>query len=99
MPLTITHGPRYVAGDKRHHIAQITISGNYPAGGEPVEASDFDLKNLDYLLTSGPNRNRCVYYDEENQKLQVFNDGTGVEHSGNITANTAPKIHVLAIGV
>ena len=99
MALSFNHGPRFVAGGKRFHFAEITFGTSYVAGGEAVGASDFGLKNLDYLFLGQSNRGRHVYWNQSTGKLQIFSS-TGAEHTGSLGGNQdAQKSFALAVGV
>ena len=99
MALGFDHGPRFVAGDKRMHFAEISFESNYTAGGEFVSASDFGLKHMEVLFLGQSNRGRHVYWNQTAGTLQVFNS-SGSEHVGALgTGANTQKCHAVAVGV
>ena len=97
MPLAIEHGARYVAGDKRHHLAVVKLSGTYAADGFDVEASDFGLAHLDSLIVGTGNRGRQIWWNESDSKLKLYG-ANGSEHADGTISGTSTA-HVIAIGV
>ena len=98
MALSFEHGPRFVAGDKRFHIAEVTFDSSYPTGGEQVTAADFGLKNLDYAFVTSPKASgHSFYYDQDTRKILGYtSSGTEISSGTSISTN---KVQVLAIGV
>ena len=87
--ITRTHVP----GDRYEVHAVFTPSTSYPAGGEPLNASDFGLRSIEWVVVNpgGLDGTRLFTWDKTNGKLRIFTAisteaGTGTDQSAKTCA-------------
>lgn len=92
-----TAGKRFVIGDRRLVLAEVTFDSSYPTGGEAVTAADFGLDTqIDTVIPSQPvTPGKKVAYDHENSKLVVYaEDATSGVHAEAASASDQSTLSV-----
>jgi hypothetical protein len=79
--------------DDRYRVeAVFTPSTSYPAGGEPLNASDFGVRRIDWVeinQPAGADGTRVFTWDKTNGKLRIFTAiGTEAATSSDQSAKT-----------
>ena len=74
LDLTVVR-PYDVAGVRRRTIGKYTGPAVYVAGGDPIDAGDLKLGEIEYFNMAGLTDGTTLYevvYDRANKKLQIF---------------------------
>src|SRR5256885_9325763 len=67
-----------VWGNRRVRTRTVTFDSSYATGGEPLKPSDFNLKQIDEVIVTGPARKNdgsnaaIASYDQPNQTLMAY---------------------------
>lgn len=73
--LIVTISRTHVPGDTYEVEAVFTPSTSYPAGGEPLNASDYGLRQIKWVEIASPageDGTRLFTWDKTNGKLRIF---------------------------
>lgn len=97
---------KFVWGNKKIRMADITLTGTYPTGGETLTATDFGMRQiLDVIGRSteaaGQTTMWNVHWDRANNKMKLFGlaaGATGLTEHGAIAYATASVAHIILIG-
>lgn len=91
MALTLTKVTRYVAGNKRHHVYDVTFDSSYLDDGESLTPANVGLRKIEQAIPSGAfidagNDNAIIVsYDITEQKLVAVWGNAG-------TASVLPEV-------
>lgn len=97
---------KFKDANKRVGFFEITFTGTYPTGGEPLTARDFGMRRIFTVLgcsteAAGQTSAWQVFYDRTNSKLKLFGlavAATGQTEHGAIAYATASVGHVVVFG-
>jgi hypothetical protein len=98
--VTPIHNP-HPPGNRLWTIVDFTFSTSYPAGGEPMTASLFNLNTVDAVVPLGsPLAAAAVIpvYDSANNTLALYTASTGAK-VGTASDQSANKIRLLILGI
>jgi len=106
--VTTTDGSagKFVWGNKKIRIVDVTFSGSYATGGETLTATDFGMKRIMQVVGSvteaaGQTTAWVPHWDLANNKLKLFGAAVGAtgatEHAAAAYA-TATVGHLVLIG-
>ena len=71
MALSFNLIQKYVVGDRREVIVDITLDASYPTGGEAITPADLSLNDIHWLMAA-PNGGLMFEFDHANSKLKAF---------------------------
>jgi hypothetical protein len=92
MALTVDEITNFVVGDRRVVVANVDFDSSYPAGGEPLTASDLSFNSAIDLLVAEAVEDYSFEYDRTNSKLIAYDKG----RTGTVTVNPASLATVTA---
>lgn len=101
MALTLSKVDAWVSGNKKVRVYDITFDSSYPAGGEPLTASDVGLKKIIYA-SHGTARNATtgalpVTYDYTNSKLIAWYGDNNNAADGPLIENATADISAYSV--
>lgn len=97
---------RFNVGNKKIRMADVTLTGSYPTGGETITPASLGMKRVLNVLgnvteAAGQTTNWAVHWDPANNKLKLFGAAVGAtgmtEHAAAAYA-TATVGHLVFIG-
>jgi hypothetical protein len=97
---------KFKDANKREGFFEVTLTGTYPTGGEPLVAKDFGMRQILFIAgcsteAVGQTSAWQVYWDRANKKMKLFGlavAATGQTEHGNIAYATASVAHVMVVG-
>jgi di/tripeptidase len=97
---------RFQWGNKKIRIAEVTLTGTYPTGGEALNPRDFGMSKILHVLgnsteAAGQTSAWQVHWDRTNNKLKLMGlavAATGQTEHGNIAYAAVSVGHLVLIG-
>lgn len=90
-------------GNKKSRIAEVTLTGSYVIGGEPLTPQDFGMRDILFIQgfvteAAGQTATWFAYWDRVNRKMKLFGTVATAAQTTGQTEHTAIAYAASTIG-